>query len=436
MKKNLVRFAVAGLAGVTILTFNTLSMTAAGIANEQSLAGITLSLNQYYESLLGEDQTTAVARTASSDTTGEGSSMTATNDQETANPTSINSHIPEPAAEHEAEPVPTPEPTPEPKTIQEQIVNMNFDRLGIAKVDSYLNIREEPKDDGKIIGKLPKDAGCHIYEIDDKGWAKIVSGKITGYVSSEYMITDKEAEEYALTVGSEVAVVNTDALNVRFVPSTDSAMYTQIQIDEDLEIVKQDLDTEFVEKFIAEHFKGDKSALIAEVDQDAMMAQLENWMCVAIDNEKVFVAKEFVDIAYKLKKASPFEVVKEDQTSGVTSVRAQMVDYAMQFLGHPYVYGGTSLTNGIDCSAFMMRIYQKFGYSIPRNSSAQAAASRGINYSDIKPGDLIFYGSSGGVSHVAMYIGGGQVIHASTAKTGIKISNATYRKPLKIGRFL
>ena len=113
-----------------------------------------------------------------------------------------------------------------------------------------------------------------------------------------------------------------------------------------------------------------------------------------------------------------------------------MVEFAKQYLGNSYVYGGTSLTNGIDCSGFTMRIYQHFGYSIPRTSGAQAQASATINSSDARPGDLFFYGSNGHVSHVAMYIGNGLVIHASNRRTGIKISNAFYRTPIKVGRFV
>ncbi len=116
----------------------------------------------------------------------------------------------------------------------------------------------------------------------------------------------------------------------------------------------------------------------------------------------------------------------------MSGVRAQMVAYAKQFLGNPYVWGGTSLTNGTDCSGFTMGIYRKFGYSLPRVSRGQASVGRSINSASVKPGDLVFYGSGSYISHVAMYIGNGQVIHASTTRTGIKISNMFYRSPIKI----
>lgn len=119
-----------------------------------------------------------------------------------------------------------------------------------------------------------------------------------------------------------------------------------------------------------------------------------------------------------------------------TSLRKNMVSYAKKFLGNRYVYGGTSLTKGTDCSGFTMRIYQKFGYRIPRTSRAQASASKKISSREMKQGDLIFYGSGKRVSHVAMYIGNGKVIHASNRKDGIKISKWNYRTPIKIGRFI
>ena len=119
-----------------------------------------------------------------------------------------------------------------------------------------------------------------------------------------------------------------------------------------------------------------------------------------------------------------------------TALRKDMVSYAKKFLGNRYVYGGTSLTKGTDCSGFTMRIYQKFGYKIPRTSRSQAKASKKISSSKKQMGDLIFYGSGSRVSHVAMYIGNGKVIHASNRKDGIKISKWNYRRYIKIGRFI
>ncbi len=123
-------------------------------------------------------------------------------------------------------------------------------------------------------------------------------------------------------------------------------------------------------------------------------------------------------------------------SSVVSATRTAMVAYAKQFLGNPYVYGGTSLTDGADCSGFTMRIYEHFGYSIGRSSRDQAAGGRSINLSDAKPGDLLFYASGDYINHVAMYIGDGKIIHASSTTTGIIISQANYRTPCKVVSFL
>ena len=128
--------------------------------------------------------------------------------------------------------------------------------------------------------------------------------------------------------------------------------------------------------------------------------------------------------------------VSEPKTSSNSSVRSSIVSYAKQFVGGKYVYGGTSLTNGVDCSGFTMRVYEKFGYNITRTSRSQAAAGKTISVSSVKPGDLVFYANGGTINHVAMYIGNGQIVHASNPKTGIKISNMNYRKPYKAARFI
>ena len=130
------------------------------------------------------------------------------------------------------------------------------------------------------------------------------------------------------------------------------------------------------------------------------------------------------------------ETAKETKEKKETALRKNMVSYAKKFLGNRYVYGGTSLTKGTDCSGFTMRVYQKFGYKIPRTSRSQASASKKVSSAQKKKGDLIFYGSGKRVSHVAMYIGNGKVIHASNPKSGIKISRWNYRRYIKIGRFI
>ena len=109
---------------------------------------------------------------------------------------------------------------------------------------------------------------------------------------------------------------------------------------------------------------------------------------------------------------------------------AAIANYALKFVGNPYVFGGTSLTNGADCSGFTMSVHKHFGISIPRSSTAQSYGGKSVSISAVQPGDVIYYGN-----HVGIYIGSGQIVHASTAKTGIKVSNYMYRTPIRVSRY-
>lgn len=271
-----------------------------------------------------------------------------------------------------------------------------YENIGIAKVDRYLNIRKEPSTDGKIVGKLPNNGGCYIYSVKD-GWAKIKSGSIKGYVSTEYLITGDKVPALAKKVGRLVATVNDGPTNVRVDTNTECKILTSVPKDAELEVLNN----------------SDKA-----------------WVEVTIDDEVGYVHQDLVTVSYQLKKA-----ISYSESSG-SSVRGQMVAYAKEFLGNRYEFGGTSLLHGIDCSAFTMKIYQKFGYNITRTSRSQAAKGKNINVHDVRPGDLVFYANNGYIYHVAMYIGGGQVIHASSPSTGIIISNLSYRSICKAVRFI
>ena len=237
----------------------------------------------------------------------------------------------------------------------------------------------------------------------------------------------------AMKVGKKVATVLAQGLRVRALPSTDSAIYSVLSQDEDFVIHKEKLNQEWMDKFIKKHIK---KAELKKVDYDSMIADFDNWVCISVDSDYAFVSKEYIEISYKLNRAVKIGELATDGSSGVSSTRASLVEYAKQFLGNRYVYGGTSLTNGTDCSGFSMRVFEHFGYGLPRTSGSQASSTKSIKGSDARPGDLFFYGSGGHVNHVAIYIGSGMVIHASNPSSGIKISNAYYRSPVKIGRVI
>ena len=278
--------------------------------------------------------------------------------------------------------------------------NWGYTNLGIADVESgNLNIRAVAAEDGKLVGKLPKNAACEV--IDSDGiWAHIKSGEVEGYVSEEYLLTGIPAKRKAEELATTMARVTTDSLKVRAEANTDSEVITLVPNGERLEVI--------------------------EVEGD--------WVKVGLDDQEVYVSAEYVEVSSELSTAITMTELLYGQ--GVSDVRVDLCQYAKEFLGNPYVWGGTSLTKGADCSGFVLSIFKKYGVSLPHSSRAQANCGTTIKVSEAQPGDLIFYGNGKTSNHVAIYIGGGQVIHASSPKTGIRISNVSYRSPVKAVKVL
>lgn len=406
---------IAAAVAVIVTVAGTARIHAGTVATEKPMAGINLSLDKYSDVVLAEQEMEETEEQETEVTAEQltSKSAAATTTLETTEKSSDKKK----------------------KEISHLKLNLKYDRLGVARVDSYLNVRKKPGEDSKVVGKMTKNSGCNIYKVN-KGWAKIISGKVKGYVKASYLIKDKQAEEFAKKIANLRISVNTETLNVRYLPSTDARIYDQISEEDEYDIYKRDLTKTWLKKYVSKHCK--KSDL-KNIDIKEMYNNLENWMCISIDNEKAFVSRDFVKVTFNLDRAVSINesglTSKTSSGSSDSPNLTNMVNYAMQFLGNPYVWGGTSLTNGADCSGFVMRIYEHFGYSLPRTSSAQAGATKTVSSGDVRPGDLFFYGS-GGVSHVAMYIGNGQIIHASNPRTGIKISSAYYRTPIKIGRVI
>lgn len=277
--------------------------------------------------------------------------------------------------------------------------NWGYTNLGIAHVDNNLNVRAVAAEDGKLVGKLPKDAACEVLD-QDGTWAHIKSGKVEGYVSLEYLLTGIPAKRRAEELATTVARVNTEGLKVRAEANTDSEVVTLVAQGEELEV--------------------------SAVEGD--------WVKVYLDDEEVYVSAEYVEVSSELNTAITMTELFYGQ--GVSDIRVDVCQYAKEFLGNPYVWGGTSLTQGADCSGFVLSVFKKYGVSLPHSSVAQSNLGTTIKVSEAKPGDLIFYGNGRSINHVAIYIGGGQVIHASNPTSGIRISNTSYRSPVKAVRIL
>lgn len=265
-----------------------------------------------------------------------------------------------------------------------------YKNLGIAQVQGSLNVRKKASTDSKVVGKMTDKDACEIVSV--KGdWAKITSGKVEGYVKTEYLLTGDAAKNVAKKEITKVVTVNTTTLRVREKASEDSAILSLVGEGEDL---------------------------VVEDTKDG-------WYKVEVDDQKGYISGDYVEVTEKLPTAS---TVKElEYGEGYTDSRVSLVQFALQFVGNRYVWGGTSLTNGIDCSGFTMQVYARYGVGLPHHAASQPAYGNRISASEAKPGDLFFYGSGSSISHVGIYIGNGQIVHASNARTGIKISSAYYR---------
>ena len=283
-----------------------------------------------------------------------------------------------------------------------------YDNLGVSTTKSYLNIRKTAKDNGTVIGKLPGKGGCEILATEGN-WYKIKSGLVTGYVNKQYIATGKKAEELAVKYADLRAIVKIAALKVRTGPGLKYKQWTTITREE---------------SYIVED-------------------QLDGWIKIELDGGEgkdnygyISTSKNYVQVRYALDQAIEWKVSAQ-APAGVSKTRTDIKAFAIQYIGNPYLWGGTSLTNGADCSGFVQTIYKKYGVSLPRTTRDQVKKGTKVTSKEMKIGDLIFYTNSAGVvDHVAIYIGNDQIVHAASAKTGIRISKWNYRTPYAIRNVL
>lgn len=326
------------------------------------------------------------------------------------------------------------EPIEPSELVKQQILKemkKDYSNLVIAQVSDYVNVRSLPSEEGEIVGKLYNNSVGEFME-EENGWYKIRSGECTGYVKAEYCVTGEEANDLAEEIGRRIAIVKTETLNVRKEASTESPIlgqvpeeevltvtnnedgWVQVKIEEGYGFVSEDY-VELSIEFVEAESKEQENARLAREEEERRQAR-----------EASRKAREEAQQAAVQTEQTAAYVVAEDSVN----MGQQVADFALQFVGNPYVYGGTSLTNGADCSGFVMSVYANFGVSLPHSANADRKKGMGVgSIQEAIPGDLVCYSG-----HVGIYIGNGQIVHASNSRTGIIVSNANYDTILAVRR--
>ncbi len=291
--------------------------------------------------------------------------------------------------------------------LKQKVLNM-YDNLGVSLASDYINVRSSPEEAGidNIVGKFPGYGGCNILG-EENGWYHIKSGSVDGYVRADLLATGQTAQDLAVQNAHVMAIINTESLNVRAQASTDSEAWTQVTSGQRYDVLNQ-MDG-WVELDLGD---GDDS----DSDQGSYVSTRDN----------------NVSVTYALQEAIEYYPAVE-AANAAAAFRNKIVNYACQFVGNPYVWGGTSLTNGCDCSGFVQSVLKNYGIYLPRVSRDQAKSGVKVTSDTMKPGDLVFYAnSSGTINHVGMYIGNGQIVNAASRRSGIRIYRWNYRTPVAI----
>lgn len=310
------------------------------------------------------------------------------------------------------------------------VVKSEYADIAIAQVDNYVNVRSIPGEDGEVLGKLYNNSAATVDAVEGD-WYKITSGNVTGYVKQEFVVVGNE--ELAKSVGRRLATVNTETLKVRTDASMDASVLGLVPGGDDLTVLEEldgwvKVTMEEGEGYVSTDYvtlSTDYVTAESKAEEEARLAKEEAERKAAEE-----AARKASQKAAQKSSGSKNSGGSSNYSAPSGSGGAAVANYACQFVGNPYVYGGTSLTNGADCSGFVMSVYAQFGISLPHSSSGMRSVGYEVSQSEMQPGDIICYSG-----HVAIYVGNDTIVHASTPSTGIKYTSpAAYKSIITVRR--
>lgn len=310
------------------------------------------------------------------------------------------------------------------------VVKSEYADIAIAQVDNYVNVRSTPGEDGEVLGKLYNNSAATVDAVEGD-WYKITSGNVTGYVKQEFVVVGNE--ELAKSVGRRLATVNTETLKVRTDASMDASVLGLVPGGDDLTVLEEldgwvKVTMEEGEGYVSTDYvtlSTDYVTAESKAEEEARLAKEEAERKAAEE-----AARKASQKAAQKSSGSKNSGGSSNYSAPSGSGGAAVANYACQFVGNPYVYGGTSLTNGADCSGFVMSVYAQFGISLPHSSSGMRSVGYEVSQSEMQPGDIICYSG-----HVAIYVGNDTIVHASTPSTGIKYTSpAAYKSIITVRR--
>lgn len=314
-------------------------------------------------------------------------------------------------------------------TVEQQAPESEYANVAIAQVDNYVNIRSTPSEDGDVVGKLYNKSAATVLATEGD-WYQITSGNCTGYVKCEFVVVGDE--ELAKSVSTRLATVTTQTLYVREQPTTESSVEGMVPEGDDLVVTDESMaDTGWVKVSLLD-YEGYVSLEFVTLSTDYVTAESKEEEAARLAKEEAERKAAAAAAAASQRKASSGSYY----TGGSSSYAAPsgaggsaVVSYASQFVGNPYVYGGSSLTNGTDCSGFVMGVYSAFGVGLPHSSSAMRSVGYGVDVNSMQAGDIVCYSG-----HVGIYTGNGTIVNALNTSSGITYTNVNYSPILAVRR--